>query len=765
MIRPRLPRWTTAVVLLALLTASETTGAEVRRTGDVIPDGTVRFAFGSSELDTRSQAILDRLSEFLKQRPQLVPVLLVGHADDRGPPGLNEELSRGRAEMVKTALIKRGIAGARIRTEGVGSTEPLSSDRTEAARARNRRVEVWVTPRGPVARVGRIQRRVQAREPAATDWRKARQNQALRRLSRVRTLENSSSEIRFPKDDLVTMGPNALAVIYGTPSETRRSRRATADVELQAGSLFAALAEREKRLIDVQARTGRVRVRSKRTRVNTDEAKKQSTVEVYDGESEVESAGAVVTVPRGYGTRVLDGQPPEPPRPLPAPPTWKETSPIFRFEGEPVEFGWVPANGVPAAEVQLGLGNDFKVERPVQLARIRGSTTAAPIVPGMYVARIAGVDDRGLVGVAGAPRPIIVMPKPTMVDGGRSVPRSTTSAALALPAPGKVRFYAPPASVLSILGQSSTVAVDIDLYASRPLIAAVKATDGGPTRYLPMTIDVPIHRVAATVGTPSRRDGVTSVPVDLRVTSPEGRGVDGLQFVAATVDAPSARLLAATSTGAVLAPCHCEVPQQASAADALGDGQYRWTLTTTSAATLPPTVRFYTSDGARAVETPLPASIAAEVAREESAPLTQRGPFFTLHGGTWLGTEEDPVFQVGLGAGYRFPVAERLAVDAWALARWFRRQDDGESLNVFPLTARVALSYTAFVPELYVGGGGGIRTGDVSTGGIGEVFAGVRIPLDVVDLDVEAGYTAAGSEDTIDELAGWGIRIGLRWQP
>ncbi|MEM7677795.1 MAG: OmpA family protein, partial [Myxococcota bacterium] len=253
----RLLRWTGVSAMMALVS---TASADPRRPGDVLPDGIVRFQTGSSELTTRSEALLDRLSAFLKERRELDPILLVGHADDRGAPSLNTALSLKRARVVKAALVGRGLQPGRLQVEGVGSREPLTTEQTQTARAMNRRVEVWVTPRGPVARVGRIQRRVEAREPAAPDWRQARRNQALRRLARIRTLAESSSEILFPKDDRVTMGPKALAVVYGTPSATRRARRAVSDVELEEGSLFAALAKREGRSMQIAARTGQVRV-------------------------------------------------------------------------------------------------------------------------------------------------------------------------------------------------------------------------------------------------------------------------------------------------------------------------------------------------------------------------------------------------------------------------------------------------------------------------------------------------------------------------
>ncbi len=767
--RPRIG-WTTLLALVVALGSPwrppSSAFAEVRRPGDVLPDSIVRFKTGSTDLTAVSEVTLDGLAEFLKRRTDLSPVLIVGHADDRGSEALNQRLSLGRAQRVKNALVGRGLEPARLQVEGAGSREPLTEETTEAGRARNRRVEVWVTPRGPVARIGRVQRRVQAREPAAPKWRRAQPKQALRRLSRVRTLSNSSSEIRFPRDDLVTLGPNALAVVFGSPAATRKSRRATADIELEEGSLFAALAKREGRIIDIQARSSRVRVRSLRTRVSAQKQRQRTTVAVYDGESEVESAGERVTVPRGFGTLVKDGQPPEPPRRLPAPPQWKRTEVIFRIEGEPTELTWRAAPSAVATELQLGVGNDVKVLRPVLLTRVQGSTTSADVSPGMYAARLASIDDRDLVGVASAPRPIIVLPRPTLDDGDAPLHRASPTEPLRLPRPGIVRFAAPPKSLLSVGGRSSTVAVALELFASRTVVLGLKATDGGPTRYIPLELVVPTQRVKASIGTPTIEDGRQHIPIELLVVDEMGQGVEGLEFQVGPLAAATDRLSTGTEDGSVLAPCQCRVPPETTPATALGGGRYAWTLTSSVGDPVPSTVRFYTDNGTRAVETPLPTSIVDTLA--ESAvrrPRVRPGLFATTHAGTWLGTSDDPVFQLSLGFGGQIPVERRLAVDVWALARWFEREDGNDTINVVPLTARVALRYTDLVPQLYIGGGAGVRLGDPSVEPVGEAFGGVLLPLSVIDLDIEASYAAAGSTDNIDELAGWGLRVGLRWPP
>ena len=42
------------------------------------------------------------------------------------------------------ALIRKGIAADRLTAEGLGSTQPITSNDTEEGRAQNRRVEVII---------------------------------------------------------------------------------------------------------------------------------------------------------------------------------------------------------------------------------------------------------------------------------------------------------------------------------------------------------------------------------------------------------------------------------------------------------------------------------------------------------------------------------------------------------------------------------------------------------------------------------------------
>lgn len=108
---------------------------------------TVRFARGSSKLESESLSLMDELAEVLKAHPELRRVLVEGHADDLGGVALNARLSRERAEAVVRALVERGVESARLRAEGRGSERPLVSNDSEEQRAKNRRVELHIEER------------------------------------------------------------------------------------------------------------------------------------------------------------------------------------------------------------------------------------------------------------------------------------------------------------------------------------------------------------------------------------------------------------------------------------------------------------------------------------------------------------------------------------------------------------------------------------------------------------------------------------------
>jgi len=121
-------------------------GATVERVGEGIQ---VTFAsgllydFDSDAVRPDAQANLRELAASLDKYPGS-DVLIVGHTDALGTSSYNQSLSERRASAASVYLASQGVARGRIATRGLGETEPVASNDTEAGRQRNRRVEVAI---------------------------------------------------------------------------------------------------------------------------------------------------------------------------------------------------------------------------------------------------------------------------------------------------------------------------------------------------------------------------------------------------------------------------------------------------------------------------------------------------------------------------------------------------------------------------------------------------------------------------------------------
>ncbi|MBP6775810.1 MAG: OmpA family protein [Piscinibacter sp.] len=104
---------------------------------------TLYFVEGKDEFTEASRRALDGVLAEIAARP--VPdVIVVGHTDSVGSDAVNDPLSRQRAEVVRRALIGRGVAPENIAVVGRGKREPVVATPDGVAEARNRRVEILV---------------------------------------------------------------------------------------------------------------------------------------------------------------------------------------------------------------------------------------------------------------------------------------------------------------------------------------------------------------------------------------------------------------------------------------------------------------------------------------------------------------------------------------------------------------------------------------------------------------------------------------------
>jgi len=130
-----------------VLAKSEATA--VTREGNLLSvtfKGDVTFDTNSAELRPGLYNEINRVAGVLNQYPDTL-IRVEGHTDSKGSDEYNMDLSKRRANNVKTLLIMRGVAENRIEVAGYGKTMPVATNDTEAGRQKNRRVEIRIAPK------------------------------------------------------------------------------------------------------------------------------------------------------------------------------------------------------------------------------------------------------------------------------------------------------------------------------------------------------------------------------------------------------------------------------------------------------------------------------------------------------------------------------------------------------------------------------------------------------------------------------------------
>ena len=110
----------------------------------------ISFAVGRADINPRLRPILDQFASGLNQQ-QNTEVRIVGHTDNTGSDELNNRLSLDRAQSVKDYLVSRGVRSNEVQVAGRGEREPVADNSTEAGRAKNRRVEIFLGERANVS--------------------------------------------------------------------------------------------------------------------------------------------------------------------------------------------------------------------------------------------------------------------------------------------------------------------------------------------------------------------------------------------------------------------------------------------------------------------------------------------------------------------------------------------------------------------------------------------------------------------------------------
>jgi outer membrane protein OmpA-like peptidoglycan-associated protein len=121
-------------------------GARIERIGEGIKitfDSGILFDFDKSDLRSQAKTNIGTLATILNKY-QDTDIVVEGDTDNTGTADYNVGLSDRRAQSVTNHLIGMGVSGSRISQIGLGETNPVASNSTDAGRQLNRRVEVAI---------------------------------------------------------------------------------------------------------------------------------------------------------------------------------------------------------------------------------------------------------------------------------------------------------------------------------------------------------------------------------------------------------------------------------------------------------------------------------------------------------------------------------------------------------------------------------------------------------------------------------------------
>ena len=117
----------------------------------------VNFETGRDEIKKDSYGLLEQVAAVLAAHPEIARVAVDGHTDGRGADKSNVNLSERRALAVVRWLTSHvvdpkatrpgGIDARRLEARGFGARRPIADNKTDAGRAKNRRVEFQIRRR------------------------------------------------------------------------------------------------------------------------------------------------------------------------------------------------------------------------------------------------------------------------------------------------------------------------------------------------------------------------------------------------------------------------------------------------------------------------------------------------------------------------------------------------------------------------------------------------------------------------------------------
>ena len=280
----------------------------------------------------------------------------------------------------------------------------------------------------PTARITSVNPQTRARTPGAS-WVTAQPGLPLNNNSNVNTMTNGRAAIQFRDRTKIFMASNTLVVIYDTASQTAVANSRPPKVELKEGELQAGLAAlRGDDSIDVKIAGGGV-VSASSTDAVVAKKGKRTTVSVFDGKASVKNAGAVVKVPKNFGTRFVEKKKPEKPRALPPAPNWDAGgSDVVVFsgaDGAALKASWSEVGRAVTYRFEVSRNAAFSdlVVRQLVTKDVR-RFRAEKMPPGPYFMRVRAIDKDDFLGISSPIRQLQVVSSKWIRGSGEFKPQT-----------------------------------------------------------------------------------------------------------------------------------------------------------------------------------------------------------------------------------------------------------------------------------------------------------------------------------------------------
>jgi outer membrane protein OmpA-like peptidoglycan-associated protein len=103
----------------------------------------ILFDVSKADLKPQVRENLRKMAETLKEYKD-TEILITGHTDSDGTDEFNQKLSERRANAVSNYLFSLGVSSSRLKTMGLGESQPVVENTTAQNKQKNRRVEIAI---------------------------------------------------------------------------------------------------------------------------------------------------------------------------------------------------------------------------------------------------------------------------------------------------------------------------------------------------------------------------------------------------------------------------------------------------------------------------------------------------------------------------------------------------------------------------------------------------------------------------------------------